>query len=201
MASLLVGLTGGLASGKSTVARWLASEDGFVVADADRLVAESYAPGGAGARLLAEVLGPEALAPDGSVDRPKVAERLFSDDALRREVERRVHPLVRRRFAEIAAGAGDVAVLEATLLVEAGFVPDFDRIVTVEAPEEVRLGRAVARGMTADQALARIAAQSDGLVRRAAADVVIDNEGSLDALRAQVDALVEDLRTRAAGDR
>lgn len=196
MASLLVGLTGGLASGKSTVARWMA-EAGFVVADADRLVAESYGPGGRGARVLADLLGRGVLDDEGAVDRPKVAEMVFRDPDLRRRVEQRIHPLVRERFREIAQKTEGVAVLEATLLVEARFVPDFDFVVTVEAPEEVRLGRAVERGMSEDQALARLAAQSDPIVRRAAADIVLENDGTLEDLRVRVDALIAELRARA----
>jgi len=189
VASFLVGLTGGLASGKSTVARWLA-EAGFTVADADRLVAESYAPGGAGARLLAELMGAEVLDDNGAVDRARVAQRVFADPDLRRRLEQRIHPLVRRRFQEIAAAAPGVAVLEATLLVEARFAADFDLVVTVEAPEEVRLARAVERGLSPDQALARLAAQSDAIVRTMAADVILDNSGTLEELRRRVDELI-----------
>lgn len=197
MSRLLVGLTGGLASGKSTVARWLA-DAGFTVVDADRLVAELYAPGGAGARAVEELFGREALSAEGAVDHPKVAARVFGDDDARRRLEEAIHPLVRRRFREIAEATDGVVVLEATLLVEAGYPPDFDLVVTVEAPPDVRLERAVARGMSEDQARARLAAQGDGAARRAAADRTLDNTGTLDGLRTSVDALIAELRERSS---
>ncbi len=195
---LRVGLTGGLASGKSTVAKLLA-EAGFLVVDADRIVAELYRPGGAGAAAVSELFGPDALDAAGAVDRAAVAGRVFADAAARRRLEEAIHPLVRRRFAEIAAAAGEpVVVLEATLLVEAGYGPDFDLVVTVEADPEVRLARAVARGSTEADARARLAAQGGGDRRRAGAGRVIDNSGDLAALEAEVAALVAELRERAA---
>jgi dephospho-CoA kinase len=197
---LLVGLTGGLASGKSTVAGLLAGA-GFRVIDADRLVAELYRPGGAGAAAVAELLGPEALDEEGAVDRAAVAERVFADPGARRRLEAAIHPLVRRRFAEIAAAAAEpVAVLEATLLVEAGYGPDFDLVVTVEADPEVRLRRAVDRGLDPADARARLAAQGDGAARRAGADRVIENDGDLADLRRRVEELAGDLRARASAD-
>jgi len=194
---LRVGLTGGLASGKSTVAAMLAAA-GFRVVDADRLVAELYRPGGAGAAAVAGLFGPEALDAAGAVDRAAVAGRAFADSEARRRLEAAIHPLVRRRFAEIAAAAAEpVVVLEATLLVEAGYGPDFDLVVTVEADPEVRLARAVARGLDEAAARARLAAQGDGARRRAGAGRVIDNDGDLAALEAQVAALIAELRARA----
>lgn len=195
--SLRVGLTGGLASGKSTVARLLA-EAGFLVVDADRLVADLYRPGGAGAAAVCELFGPGALDAAGAVDRAAVAGRVFADDELRRRLEQAIHPLVRRRFAEIAEAAAEpVVVLEATLLVEAGYAPDFDLVVTVEADPEVRLARAVARGLSEADARARLAAQGDGVRRRAGAGRVIDNSGDLAALERQVAALIDELSERA----
>lgn len=195
---LRVGLTGGLASGKSTVARLL-GEAGLLVVDADRLVADLYRPGGAGAAAVAEIFGPGALDASGAVDRAAVAGRVFADDTARRRLEEAIHPLVRRRFAEIAGAAEEpVVVLEATLLVEAGYGPDFDLVVAVEAEPEVRLARAIARGLSEDDARARLAAQGDGARRRAGAGRVIDNSGDLAALEAQVAALAAELRERAA---
>lgn len=193
MGTVRVGLTGGLASGKSTVARWLA-EAGLTVVDADRLVAELYEPGGRGTAVVEELFGREALTVEGAVDRPAVARKVFSDGEARRRLEAAVHPLVRRRFAELAAEVPGAAVLEATLLVEAGYGPDFDLVVSVEADEETRLARAVARGLDPGEARARLAAQGDGAARRAAAHVLLTNDGTLDELRGQVTALLATIR-------
>ena len=187
-----VGLTGGLASGKSTVARMLA-ERGATVVDADRLVADLYAPGAPGARAVRELFGDRVLDARGAVDRPALSEIAFSDADARRALERAIHPLVRERFAEIARETGGVAVLEATLLVEAGYGPDFDRVVTVEAGEKARLERAVERGMDEEEARRRLEAQGDGARRRAAADVVLRNDGSEAELERQVDRLAAEL--------
>ncbi len=197
MSALRVGLTGGLASGKSTVARWLRDE-GFEVVDADRLVAELYQPGGAGAAAVRTLCGPVMLDERGGVDHAKVAARVFRDPQARLALEAAVHPLVRRRFVEIAGKAQGVIVLEATLLVEAGYVPGFDLVVTVEAPCELRLQRAVARGMDEAAARARLLAQGDGEERRVAAHRILDNSGDTEHLRRQVDELVEELRRLAA---
>jgi dephospho-CoA kinase len=198
--ALRVGLTGGLAGGKSTVAVWL-REAGFTVIDADRLVAELYRPGGEGAAIVRQLLGPEAIAADGSVDRPKVAARVFSDPEARHALERAIHPLVRERFTEIAKAAQGVVVLEATLLVEAGYAPVFDFIVTVEADAEARLRRAIARGMDEASARARLVAQGDGKERKESAHRVIDNCCDLPHLRRQVDELIEELARMAKRER
>jgi len=197
--TLRVGLTGGMAGGKSTVARWLA-EAGFRVIDADRLVAELYAPGEAGTEAVRRLFGDGVLDERGAVDHRKVADRVFADAAARRALERAIHPLVRDRFAALASRAAGVVVLEATLLVEAGYVPFFDCVVTVEAPAEVRLARAVARGMTEETARARLLAQGDGAARRAGAQRVIDNCGDEGELRRQVDELITELRRLAEDD-
>ncbi len=200
MSTLRVGLTGGLASGKSTVARWL-REEGFEVVDADRLVAELHQPGGAGAAAVRALFGPEMLDERGGVDHPKVAARVFRDPEARFALESAVHPLVRRRFEEIAKtgeGAQEVIVLEATLLVEAGYTPGFDLVVTVEAPCELRLQRAIARGMDEAAIRARLLAQGDGEERREAAHRILDNSGDVEHLRRQVDELIGELRRLAA---
>jgi dephospho-CoA kinase len=194
---LLVGLTGGLASGKSTVARLLA-ERGCLVVDADQLVAKLYLPGGAGAAALAELLGPAVLSASGGVDHAAVAARIFQEPTLRREVERRIHPLVRDAFKARAAGARGIVVLEATLLVEAGFAPDFDVVVTVEADPAVRLERAIARGLTKEDAERRLASQSPEEVRTNAADLVIRNDGTPIELEYAVEELLRGLRTGLA---
>ncbi len=197
MSVLRVGLTGGLASGKSTVARWL-RDAGFEVIDADRLVAELYQPGGAGAQAVAALFGPGSLDEQGGVNHSKVAVRVFADPEARHSLEAAIHPLVRRRYEELAAKAQGVIVLEATLLVEAGYGPGFDLIVTVEAPCELRLERAVSRGMNEANARARLLAQGDGEQRRQAAHRILDNSGDTEHLRRQVDELVGELRRLAA---
>lgn len=197
--ALRVGLTGGLAGGKSTVARWLA-EAGFRVIDADRLVAELYAPGEAGTAAVRRLFGDEVLDERGGVDHRKVADRVFADQELRRALEQAIHPLVRERFAAIAREAAGVVVLEATLLVEAGYGPSFDLVVTVECPAEIRLARAVARGMDEAAARARLLAQGDGAARREGAQRVLDNCGDPGELRRQVDELITELRRLAADE-
>ena len=198
MSSLRVGLTGGIGSGKSTVAGWL-RDAGFEVVDADLLVAELYQSGGEGAAAVRDLLGPEMLDGQGAVDHRQVATRIFSDPQARRSLEQAVHPLVRKRFHEIEERTPGVAVLEATLLVEAGYAPDFNLIVTVEAPCELRLERAMARGMSEEAVRARLLAQGDGEDRRKAAHRMLDNSGDLNYLRRQVDELVEELKRLAAG--
>ena len=192
-ARLLVGLTGGLAAGKSTVATMLA-EQGATVVDADRLVADLYRPGEPGAAAVSELFGGDTVRPDGSVDHAALAARVFADPMARGRLEAAIHPLVGERFRQLAARAGGIVVLEATLLVETGWEDAFDVVVTVEAPVEQRLARAVARGMSAGEARRRLTAQGEGAARRAAADRVILNDGDPAHLRRQVDALVRDLR-------
>ncbi|MDI9631514.1 MAG: Dephospho-CoA kinase [Acidobacteria bacterium ADurb.Bin051] len=197
MARLRVGLTGGLASGKSTVGRLLAARPGFLVVDADRLVAELYEPGGEGAAAVAALCGPAYLTPGGGVDKRALAARFFEDETLRRRLEAAIHPLVLRRFLALAAAHDGIAVLEATRLVEAGYRDQLDLVVTVEAPEPLRLARAVARGLSEADARARLAAQGDGASRRAASDLVLENDADLAHLEALVDRLAGDLVTRA----
>jgi dephospho-CoA kinase len=192
---ITVGLTGGLASGKSTVAGWL-REAGYRVVDADRLVADLYAAGGVGAAAVRDLFGDEVLREDGSVDHQAVAARVFEDEEALERLEAAIHPLVRERFAEIAASTDGVAVLEATLLVEAGYAPDFDLVVSVEGDPEVRLERAVARGLDREAAKARLIAQGDGRQRRAGAHLLIDNDRGLDQLRDRVDELIEEIQSR-----
>jgi dephospho-CoA kinase len=197
MSTLRVGLTGGLACGKSTVAGWL-RDAGFLVVDADQIVAELYHPGAPGVAAVRKLFGDAVIDAGGAVDHAAVAARVFTDPEARRALERTIHPLVRRRFEEIAAGAEGVVILEATLLVEAGFGPTFDLVVTVEANAEVRLRRAVGRGMAEDAARARLAAQGDGETRRAAAHRILDNNCDLPSLRRQVDELIVELRRLAS---
>ena len=197
MSRFLVGLTGGIAAGKSTVAALL-REAGLQVVDADRLVADLYRAGGGGAAAVAELFGDGYLTADGAVDHERLAAVVFADSDARRRLEARIHPLVRARFRELAAAEPGVAVLEATLLVEAGYGPDFDLVVTVEAEPKVRLQRAMARGLDEEAARARLAAQGDGAGRRAAADFEIRNDGDPAELDRQVQALLRRIATRVA---
>ncbi len=184
MAALRVGLTGGIASGKSTVGAML-SELGCIVTDADALVAELYRTGEPGARAVAELFGPEMLKPDGSVDKEALGSLVFADPASRKRLEQAIHPLVGQRWLEVLEAAGDeaVVVFEVPLLAESGSRARYDVVLTVEAPERLRLDRAVERGLDRAQAEARAAAQATEAQRRAAAGIVIENEGGLEALR------------------
>lgn len=198
MAPLQVGLTGGIASGKSTVGAMLA-ELGCVVTDADALVADLYRPGQPGARAVADLFGPEMLNADGSVDKEALGPAVFADPASRKRLEQAIHPLVGQRYVEILRDAGDgaVVVFEVPLLAEGGGRGRYDAVVTVEAPEELRLDRAVERGLDRTQAKARLAAQATGEQRRAVADFVIENTGGLNELRARVEAVYSSLKQRA----
>jgi len=196
MTPFRVGLTGGIAAGKSTVAAWL-REAGFTVIDADRIVANLYRPGGDGAALVARLFGPSFLTGAEGVHHQHLATRVFRDAVAREQLESAIHPLVKREFEAIARDASEIVVLEAPLLVEAGFAPDFDLVVTVEATPETRIRRAVERGLTPDEARKRFSAQTDETNRCAAAQMVLRNDGSLDDLHSQVESLVEEIRRRA----
>jgi dephospho-CoA kinase len=191
---LRVGLTGGIASGKSAVAaRW--RELGIPVLDADLLVRALYEPGGAGAAAVADEFGPGLLDARGAVDRPRLAALVFSDAGAVARLNARVHPLVRaetdRWLAAREAEGTAVAVVEATLLVENAGRARFDRLVAVTAPEELRLARALARdpAATPETVLARMRAQLSDAERNAACDFVLANDGSAAELRAKADAL------------
>lgn len=201
MIRLLVGLTGGMASGKSTVTRMLAAA-GCHVIDADRIVADLYQAGADAARAVAEIAGPQVLDDAGAVDHAALAQRLFHDAPLRTAIEEAVHPMVRERFESLAEQSdAAIIVLEATLLVEAGYKPAFDLVVTVEADGGERLRRAIGRGLAEAQARDRLVAQGDGAERRGGADVVLENDGSLEDLQSAVDELVESLERRLAAKR
>jgi dephospho-CoA kinase len=192
-----VGLTGGIASGKSTVSARLA-ELGAVVIDADALAREVVAAGTPGLAAVVNAFGPEVLTGSGDLDRQAVARLVFRDDDARRRLEAIIHPLVRQRAAEMErdAPADGVIVHDIPLLVESGQEGDFDVVVVVDADEAVqrqRLGDQ--RGMSAQDAAARIGAQAPRERRLAVADQVIVNNGSLDDLRAAVDRLWSALST------
>jgi len=187
---LRVGLTGGLASGKSTVARMLADR-GAAVFDADALVRDLYQPGGAADHAARDLFGPDVLDASGAVDRMKIAEIVFRDPAKRHALEARIHPLVReereRRFGQAAWAGAKVAVCEASLLFEAGTEEEYDRVLLVTAPEEERIRRWIARGGTEEDARRRIAAQMSAEDAAGRADDVIVNHGSPEELRRQVE--------------
>ena len=195
-----IGLTGGIAAGKSVALERFA-ELGAVVIDYDGLSREAVAPGTVGLDEVVDAFGPEVLAGDGSLDRAALGRLVFADDAARERLNAVVHPEVRRLAAEreAAAGAGDpraVIVHDIPLLVETGDPSHFHCVVVVDAPLEVRLRRLVdGRGMDEGEARARVAAQADDATRLAAADVTLDGGGSRDSLRAQVDAFWERVRT------
>lgn len=198
MGAFLVGITGGMASGKSTVVRWLA-EAGFRVVDADQLVAALYAPGAAGVEVVRDLFGEKCLATDGSVDRQAVAGIVFADKGTRKRLEAGIHPLVHQRFREIASSHEGVVIYEATLLVESGGSRLFDLVLSIEAAREARLQRAIGRGMTPAEAEARLEAQGDGETRRQGVDRILHNDGTLDDLRAEVDSLIHELRRHEHG--
>jgi dephospho-CoA kinase len=188
---LRVGLTGGIGAGKSAVARRLAKR-GAVIIDADQLAREVVASGTEGLAEVVAVFGAEMLGADGELDRPALALRVFADEAARRRLEGIIHPRVRARTAEefAAAAPGAVVVNDVPLLVEAGLAPSYHLVIVVEAEPETRIRRLVeSREMAAEDAAARIAAQAGAEQRRAAADVVVTNDGDLRELNQRVDRL------------
>jgi dephospho-CoA kinase len=183
-----VGLTGGIGSGKSEVARLLADR-GAVVIDADALAREVVAPGTPGLARVAAEFGPQVLGPDGALDRARLAAVVFADEAARNRLNRIVHPLIAARTAERLAGLppGTVVVHDVPLLVENNLAAGYDLVLVVQAPPQVRVERLRARGMSGADARARMSAQASDDQRRAVADVVIENSGDLAALAAAVD--------------
>jgi dephospho-CoA kinase len=193
---LRVGLTGGIGSGKSEVARLLAEQGAYVV-DSDVLAREVVAPGTPGLAAVVEEFGPGILN-GAELDRAALAEIVFSDPGARERLNAIVHPLVGAAAAEAYARApeGAVIVHDVPLLVEAGMVALFDVVVVVDAPEDVRLERLVRRGLTEADARARMAAQASREARNAAAGYVVTNDGTLGDLRRRVLALWQDLSER-----
>jgi dephospho-CoA kinase len=190
----LVALTGGIASGKSTIARRLA-EHGAIVVDADQIVRDVQQPGSPVLADLADAFGDDVLLADGSLDRAALGARAFADPDAVARLNAIVHPAVRaesaRRFAEaFAADRQAVVVYDVPLLVEARVDDPWELIVVAHAPADLRLRRLVElRGMSEADAAARLASQVSDEARLAVADVVIDTAGSLDDTRRQVDEL------------
>jgi dephospho-CoA kinase len=198
-----VGLTGGVASGKSTVSAILA-ELGAVVIDADLLAREVVAPGTDGLAAIVEAFGEDVLAPDGSLDRPALGAIVFGDDEKRRTLEGIIHPRVRARGRELeeAAPPGSVVVHDIPLLVETGQPALFDAVVVVDVPVETQVERMMSlRAMSREDAEARIRAQATREQRLAAATYVIDNTGTREDLRDRVTEVFHELSARSGEGR
>ena len=197
---LLVGLTGGIGSGKSTVAGMLRAR-GAVVLSADAFARDAVAAGTPGFARAVSLFGPEVVTPEGELDRAEVARRVFAHDKLRASLEGIVHPEVRRLTAEGVAreaGSDRVVVVDSPLLIETGAYRDFPVVVVVTISPPTQIARLVARSIDEADARARMAAQMPLEERAAAADVLVDNEGTEAELEAQVDRLWANLSERAA---
>lgn len=195
-----VGLTGGIASGKSTVSAML-EERGAVIIDGDKLAREVVERGTPGLAAVVEAFGEEILTPEGDLDRPALGKVVFGDEARRKVLEGIVHPLVFERYAELeaTAPADALVVHDIPLLAESGRADGFEAVLVVDVPTEVQLERLVRdRGMEHADAEARIAAQATREQRRAIATHVIDNTGTIEQLRARVDELYDELTARAS---
>lgn len=200
---LRLGLTGGIGAGKSEVSRLLTTY-GAVLIDSDRIAREVVEPDTPGLAAVVAEFGAEVLTSDGALDRPKLGGIVFGDRERLRALNAIVHPLVRARSAELeaAAGPGSIVVHDVPLLVENGMTDLYDLVVVVDASPETQLDRLVRqRGMAEPEARKRMAAQATREERRAAADVVIDNDGPLERLEPQVRAVWQELSERAAAGR
>jgi dephospho-CoA kinase len=196
---LRVGLTGGIGSGKSQVSRRLAAQ-GAVIIDADLIAREVVAPGTEGLAEVERAFGTDVLGPDGALDRARLGDIVFADQQRLAALNAIVHPRVGARMRELedAAGPGAVVVHDVPLIAENGLAGAYDLVVVVDAPPRVQLDRLVRlRGMTPEQAAARMAAQASREDRLAIAGMVVDNSGSLAELDRQVGELWAELRRRA----
>jgi dephospho-CoA kinase len=197
------GLTGGIAAGKSVVSRRLA-ERGAAHVDADQLAREVVAPGTPGLEAVRRRFGDHVLTRAGELDRPALGALVFSDRAARRDLEAITHPAVRelsrRRMAEaVVDDPARVVVYDVPLLVETRGAAEFDVVVVVHAPRDVRIERLVSlRGMTREEAVRRVDAQADDAARLAVADLVVDSSTSLEATLARADEVSEVLRSLSA---
>ncbi|MFB7086691.1 dephospho-CoA kinase [Streptomyces sp. NPDC056296] len=200
---LSVGLTGGIGAGKSAVSRLLV-EHGAVLIDADRIAREVVAPGTPGLAAVVEAFGEDVLSADGGLDRPKLGSIVFADPEKLAALNSIVHPLVgdRSRALEEAAAEDAVVVHDVPLLTENGLAPLYDVVVVVDAEPATQLDRLVRlRGMTEQDARARMAAQATREQRREIADVVIDNDVPLDELRRRVAEVWAELTRKAHAPR
>jgi dephospho-CoA kinase len=188
-----VGLTGGIGAGKSEVSKRLAAQ-GAIVIDADAIAREVVEPGTPGLAEVVATFGPEVLLPDGHLDRPRLGDIVFTDPQLRAKLNGIIHPLVGARMRELeeSAGPGAIVVHDVPLIAENNLAGTYDLVVVVDVPPRLQLDRLVRhRGMTREQARARMDAQASRADRLAIAGIVIDNSGSL----AELDRLVGDLWT------
>lgn len=197
MRTRVIGLTGGIASGKSTVARMLA-EMGASIIDADQVAREIVRPGQPAHDAIAATFGAHVLASSGEIDRAELGRRVFADPEARRQLERITHPRIleetARRLAELGARGVEVVVYEASLLVEGGTHAGLDGLIVVAAPEAVQLRRARERdGLSPEDAARRLAAQAPLRDKVAVADYVIDGSAALETTRAQVAAAWSDV--------
>jgi dephospho-CoA kinase len=204
-AVLRVGLTGGIGSGKSEVARRLVAR-GAVLIDADVAAREVVVPGSHGLTRITAAFGDDVLSPDGSLDRARLGEIVFNDPELRAKLNAIVHPLVRqwmlaaeRTAVQAASPPGPIIVHDVPLLAESRGKGGFDLVIVVDVPPELQVERLVSqRGMAAEQARARMAAQASREQRLAVADIVIENAGSLEDLDRRIGEVWADLQRRAA---
>ncbi|WP_406156437.1 dephospho-CoA kinase [Streptomyces canus] len=200
---LKVGLTGGIGAGKSEVSRLLVGH-GAVLIDADRIAREVVAPGTPGLAAVVAAFGEDVLAEDGGLDRPKLGSIVFADPDRLAVLNSIVHPLVGARSRELESAAADDAVVvhDVPLLAENALAPLYDLVVVVDASPETQLDRLVRlRGMTEQDARARMAAQATREKRLEIADVVIDNDVPLEELRRRVQEVWGDLVRRARASR
>ena len=201
MTRVRVGLTGGVASGKSTVSAML-RDLGAVVIDADLLAREVVAPGTDGLAEIVAAFGEQILTPGGELDRPALGAIVFADEEARRKLEAIIHPRVRERGAQLEAEAGPDAVVvhDIPLLAETGQASTFDAVVVVDVPVETQVERMVTlRGMGREEAEARIAAQASREQRREVATYLVENTGTLEDLRDRVTEVFESLVEKAGG--
>lgn len=199
---LTVGLTGGIGAGKSEVSRLLV-ECGAVLIDADRIAREVVAPGTPGLAAVVEAFGEEVLSPDGSLDRPRLGSIVFRDPEKLARLNAIVHPLVGARSRELEQAAPDDAVVvhDVPLLTENGLAELYDLVLVVDAAPGTQLERLVRlRGMTEEDARARMAAQASREERLAIADIVIDNDVPLERLEQRVREVWAELRARARSE-
>lgn len=197
----VIGLTGGIGSGKSTVGRLLRDAGAFVI-DADQVARDVVRRGTPGLAAIADAFGPDVIGPDGELDRPAMAGIVFNDPERRKELESITHPrigtAIQERMAgiqalELGGGRERLVVVEHPLLVETGLAAGYEVVIVVLADEDVRLTRLVERGLSRGDARARMAAQATDDQRRAAATHIVDNSGDLASLGRQVAVIARDL--------
>jgi dephospho-CoA kinase len=199
---LMVGLTGGIGAGKSSVATRLA-ELGAMVIDSDRLARKVVAAGTEGLAEVVKAFGAEVLTASGELDRLAVARLVFADPVKRQRLEGIIHPRVREQVARLVAAASEDAIVvnDVPLLVESGLAGAYDLVMVVLATEQTRLARLVRdRGMPEAEVRARLSAQASDEQRRAVADIIITNDGTIDELKERVDAAWRDILARVRTD-